>query len=177
MTCTNINPLRIVEHTKGGHRVFKVGERLSLTHEDDACDALSEIARYMVDLVDDFLCAERTCEAVETGCAEDAPHGTARLRRNADGEFVSRGHADGFDRGPIRELQQVFSRSVTGDLLDDFLRHTEGEALRQLVTKGFGDVGHLIKRTNVLRKDPFVNLLCAEGWLIEICKHRLDVVK
>jgi len=68
-------------------------------------------------LVDDLLSGQRALEAVETGSAKGAAHATASLGGNADGKFVTTGHADSLDGNAVVVLEQILARAIFGNLL------------------------------------------------------------
>lgn len=168
--------IRIVEHAKRFDGRVEVRERLALPHEDDAGDALIKIHGDVADLIDDLLRAEGAREAVEARRAERATHGAARLSRDADSELVFAGHADGLDRRAVAELKEILAGPVVRDLLDKLLGKAEGEVLRELFAQLFGDIGHLLKRRDVLGEDPFADLLCSKRGLAEFLDELGDFV-
>ena len=122
----------------------------------------------MQHLVDDLLGAQRALEAVQAGSTEGTAHATARLGGDADGKLVATGHADGLDGNAIVVLKQVFAGSVLGDLLGEFRRRVKGKSLFQLFAEGLREVRHIVKRTDVLLKNPLDKLLGAEIVLAQV---------
>lgn len=165
MTRTDARALGVVQLSQRGERVVVVHEGLALAHEDDARDTGVEVVPDVHDLVINLGSGERAREARAAGGAERAAHGTAGLRAHADGELLSRGHADALDRDAVGEAEQVLPAAVVGDLAGNLLDPAEREGLRELCTQGFGQVGHIVEGFGVLRPDPVLNLLHAESGL------------
>lgn len=96
---------------------------------------------------------------------------------DADCELVAVGHADGFNGDAVAELQQVLAGAVLRNLLDKLLGNIEGESLGQLLAQRSREIGHVLKRTDVLLVNPFVELLCAESGLAEFFDEVLELLK
>lgn len=96
---------------------------------------------------------------------------------DADCELVAVGHADSFNGDAITELQQVLAGAVLRNLLDKLLGNIEGEPLSKLLAKRGGKIGHIVKRTDVLLVNPFVELLCAESGLAKFFDEVLELLK
>lgn len=107
VACADFKSTGGVQHAERVNNRIEVHEGFSLTHEDDAGNALAEIVGDVQHLVDHLLCRQRARESSEAGRAEGAAHGAARLGGNAYGKLVLGGHADGFHRGTVAELQEV----------------------------------------------------------------------
>ena len=73
-------------------------------------------------------------------------------------------------------LEQILARAVLGNLFGKLRRRVEGKCLFKLLAEGLGKVSHIIKRTNVLLKDPFDELLGAESGLAEFCHELANIV-
>ena len=127
-------------------------------------------------LVDDLLSGQRALEAVEASSAKGAAHATACLGGNADGKLITTGHADGLDGNAVVVLEQILARAIFGNLLGEFSRRVKGESAFKLLAESLRKVGHIVKRTNVLLKDPFDELLCAEGGLAEFGHELANIV-
>ena len=176
MTSADTDTIGVVEDTQCFENLVVVGKRLALAHEDNACGTLAKVVGYMKHLVDDLLSSQRALEAVETGSAKGAAHAAACLGGNADGKFVTTGHADSLDGNAIVVLEQILARAIFGNLLGEFSRRIKGKSLFKLLTESLGKVGHIVKRTNVLLKDPFDELLRAEGGLAKFGHELANIV-
>ena len=119
---------------------------------------------------------QRALEAVETGSAKSTAHATACLCGNADGKLVTTGHADSLDGNAVVVLEQILARAIFGNLLGEFSRRVKGKSLFKLLAESLGKVGHIVKRTNVLLKDPFNELLRAEGGLAKFGHELANIV-
>ena len=173
---SNTDAIGVVKNAQRLENLVVVSKRLALAHKDNARGALAKVVRYMKYLVDDLLSGQRALEAVETGGAKGAAHATARLGGNADGKLVAARHANGFDGNAVVILKQVFAGAVLGDLLGELGRRVKGKCLFELLAEGLGKVGHIVKRTNVLLKDPFDELLRAEGGLAKFGHELANIV-
>ena len=100
--------------------------------------------------------------------AEGASHGAAGLCRGADGEPAARGHAHAFDRYAVRESEKVLPAAVNRHLPRDLLDPAEREALGERLPQGLGKIGHVVEGLGVLRPDPLLDLLGAEGGLTKL---------
>lgn len=176
MTSSDIQTLLGVEHTQRLDGFVEIGEWFSLPHEDNAGDAFAEVPTNVDNLIDDFLRSERPGESRETRCAEGASHAASRLGGNAHGQAVARRHTDGFHGDTVWKLKEVFAGPVFRDLFDGFDGNSEGESFGKGFSQGLGDVGHLIKRTYVLSKEPFRDLLGTEGGLSKLRDDVGDVL-
>ena len=176
VTSTDTNAIGVVEDSQRLENLIVVGKRLALAHEDNACCTFAKIIRDMQHLVDDLLSGQRALEAVETGSAKSTAHATASLSRNTDGEFIATRHTDSLDGNAVVVLEQILARAVFGNLLDKLRRRVKGKSLFKLLAEGLGKVGHIVKRTNVLLKDPFDELLRAEGGLAKLGHELANIV-
>lgn len=176
VTGADTDAVGVVEDSQRLENLVVVGKRLALAHEDNARDALAKVVGYMKYLVDDLLSGQRALEAVETGSAKGAAHATASLGGNADGKLVTTGHTDSLDGNAVVVLEQILARAIFGYLLGELRRRVEGKGLFKLLAKSLGKVGHIVKRTNVLLKDPFDELLRAEGWLAKFGHELANIV-
>jgi hypothetical protein len=127
-------------------------------------------------LVDDLLSGQRALEAVEAGSAKGTAHAAACLGGNADGKLVATGHTDSFDGNAVVVLEQILARAIFGNLLGEFSRRIKGKSLFKLLAESLGKVGHVVERTNVLLKDPFDELLRAEGGLAKLGHELANIV-
>ena len=175
VTCADADAVGIVEYAQRLEDFVVVGEGLALAHEDDAGGALTKIVGDMQHLVDDLLGTQRTLEAVQAGGAKGAAHAAACLGGDADGKLVATGHADGLDRNAIVVLEQVFAGSVLGDLLGELRRRVKGKSLFKLLAEGLREVRHIVKRTDVLFKNPLDKLFGAERGLAELGDELTDI--
>ena len=73
-------------------------------------------------------------------------------------------------------LEQIFTGAVLGDLLGELGRRVKSKCLFELLAKGLRKVGHIVKRTNVLFKNPFNELFGAEGGLAEFGNELANIV-
>lgn len=73
-------------------------------------------------------------------------------------------------------LEQILARAIFGNLLGEFSRRVKGKSAFKLLAESLGKVGHIVKRTNVLLKDPFDELLCAEGGLAKFGHKLANIV-
>lgn len=176
VTSADTDAIGVVEDSQCLENLVVVGKRLALAHEDNARGALAKVVGYMKYLINDLLSGQRALEAVETGSAKSTAHATASLSRNTDGEFIAARHANGLDGNAVVVLEQIFARAVFGNLLGKLRRSVEGKGLFKLLAESLGKVGHVIKRTNVLLKDPFDELLGAESGLAEFCHELANIV-
>lgn len=176
VTSADTDAVGVVEDSQRLENLVVVGKRLALAHEDNARGALAKVVGYMKYLVNDLLSGQRTLEAVETGSAKGAAHATACLGGNADGKLVATGHTDGLDGNAVVVLEQVLARAIFGNLLGEFSRRVKGKSLFKLLAESLGKVGHVVKRTNVLLKDPFDELLCAKSGLAEFGDKFANIV-
>ena len=176
MARADTDAVGIIENAQGLKHLVIVGKGLTLTHEDDARSALAEVVGNVEYLVNDLLGSQRALEAIEAGGAESAAHATACLGGNADGQLVATGHANGLDGDAVMILKQVFARAILGNLLSELGWRVKGKSLFELLAEGLGEVGHVVKRTNVLLKDPFDKLLGAEGGLAKFGNKLANIV-
>ena len=116
----------------------------------------------MKNLVDNFAGCKGAGEAGESSCAKGATHSASSLGRDTDRKFIARGHADRLNGNAVRELKKILTRSVTGNLLYDFLGSVEAILFLECSTEGFGKVRHFVKRTYVLNRNPLMQLLSAK---------------
>ena len=107
VACTDFKSTGGIQHAERVDNRIEVHEGFSLAHEDDAGNSLAEIVGDVQHLIDHLLCRQGARESGEAGRAEGAAHGATRLGGNAYGKFVLGGHADGFHRGAVAELQKV----------------------------------------------------------------------
>ena len=177
MTCADREPLRVVQHTKCLNGVVEIRKGLTLAHEDDARNALAKVARDMEDLVDHLLRGERAGKTRKTRGAEGTAHGASGLRGNADGQLVAIGHADRLNRDAVGEFKQVLAGTVLGDLLHKLGRDFESKGFGERLTQAGGQVGHLVKRTDVLLVNPLVKLLGTKRGLPELLHELLEVIE
>ena len=173
---TNADTVGIVEDAQGLENLIVIGKRLALAHEYNARGTLAKVVGYMKYLVNDLLGGQRALKAVEAGGAKSAAHATAGLGGNADGQLVPARHTNSLDRNAVVILEKILARAVLGNLLGELCRRIEGKGLFKLLAESLGQVGHIIKRTNVLFKDPFNELLRAESGLAKFGNKLADIV-
>ena len=154
----DVEQVRVVHDAHGLERGVVVQERLALTHEDDARDALAEVLGNDVDLINDLAAAEAARVAVATGGAERAAHGAAGLGGHADRKAVVTRHADGLDGAAVSQAQQVLARAVLGDLLLGDGGEEQRMGLREVGAQVLADVGHLVVRLDALLVHPLGDL-------------------
>lgn len=176
VTCSNADAIGVVEDTQRLEDLVVVGKRLALAHEHDARCALAKVIGDMEHLVNDLLCGQRTLEAVQAGSAKCTSHTAAGLGGYANGELVATGHADSLDGDAVVILEEVFTGAVLGDLLGELGRRVKSKCLFELLAEGLRKVGHIVKRTNVLFKNPFNELFGAEGGLAEFGNELANIV-
>ena len=176
VTGADTDAVRVVEDAQCLEDLVVVGKRLALPHEDNARGALAKVVGYMKYLVNDLLGGQRALEAVEAGSAKSATHAATGLGGHADRKLVTTGHAYGLDGNAVVVLKQILARAIFGYLLGELSRRVKGKSLFKLLAESLGKIGHIVKRTNVLLKDPFDELLCAEGGLAEFCHELANVV-
>lgn len=171
VTRANIEAVLAVEHAEGAHRFVEVGKRLSLSHKDDARNTLAKVSAHVNNLVDHFLRGKRARKASKAGGAERAAHVATGLRGDANRKAIARGHSNRFDGNAVGELEEVLSRAILRNLFDHLCWHSEDEVLGKLLAERFGKVGHLFKRTYVLFKEPFVELLGTKRRLAKLAHY------
>lgn len=176
VTGADTDAIGVVEDTQCLENLVVVGKRLALAHEHNARGTLAKVVGYMKRLVDDLLSCQRALEAVKAGGAKGTAHATACLGGNADGKLVTTGHTDSLDGNAVVVLEQILARAIFGNLLGELGRRVKGKSLFKLLAESLGKVSHIIKRTNVLLKDPFDELLRAEGGLAEFCHELANIV-
>ena len=176
VTCSNADAIGVVEDTQRLEDLVVVGKRLALTHEHDTRCSLAKVVGDMEHLVNDLLCGQRTLKAVQAGSAECTSHATAGLGGYTNGELVAARHADGLDGDAVVILEQVFAGAVLGDLLGELGRRVKSKCLFELLAECLRKVGHIVKRTNVLLKNPFNELFGAEGGLAEFGNELANIV-
>ena len=176
VTGADTDAIGVVEDSQRLEHLVVVGKRLALAHEDDARGPLAKVVGYMKHLVDDLLSGQRALEAVKAGGAKSAAHAATCLGGNADGKLVASRHADGLDGNTVTVLEQILARAILGNLLGELCRRIEGKSLFKLLAESLGKVGHIVKRTNVLLKDPFNKLLGAEGGLAKFGNKLANIV-
>ena len=176
VTCSDADAVGVVEDAQRLENLVVVGKRLALAHEHDTRCALAKVVGDMEHLVNDLLCSQRTLKAVQAGSAKCTSHAAAGLGGYANGELIATGHADGLDGNAVMILEQVFTGAVFGDLLGELVRRVKGKCLFELLSEGFRKVGHIVKRTNVLLKNPFNELFGTESGLAEFGNELANIV-
>ena len=176
VTGADTDAIGVVEDSQRLENLVVVGKRLALAHEDNARGTLAKVVGYMKHLVDDLLSCQRALEAVKAGGAKGTAHATACLGGNADGKLVTTGHTDSLDGNAVVVLEQILARAIFGNLLGELGRRVKGKSLFKLLAESLGKIGHIVKRTNVLLKDPFDELLRAESGLAEFCHELANIV-
>lgn len=171
MTRANIEAVLAVEHAEGAHRFVEVGKRLSLSHKDNARNTLAKVSAHVNNLVNHFLRGKRARKAGKASGAERAAHVATGLRGDADRKAIARGHSNRFDGNAVGELEEVLSRAILRNLFDYLCWHSEDEVLSKLLAERFRKVGHLFKRTYVLYKEPFVELLGTKRRLAKLAHY------
>ena len=162
VTGANAAAVRVVELAQGAQRGVVVHERLALAHEDDAGHARVEVIAHVHDLLVDLCGREGAREASGAGGAEGAAHGTSGLRAGADSKAVLGGHADALDGDAVGVAQQVLAAAVRRDLAGNLLHAPHADLGGKCLAQCLGQVGHLVKRTDVLVPEPVLDLLGAE---------------
>ena len=94
-------------------------------------------------------------------CAEAASHPAADLRRNADALTVLILHDNGFTEFAVRQMEQIFHRSVYlgNKLLLDGVRYNECVLIKGS-NQRFRQIRHFFKRHRLLCMKPVENLFC-----------------
>ena len=176
VTNADTDAIGVVEDAQRLENLVVVGKRLALAHEHDTRRALAKVVGDVEHLVNDLLRGQRTLKAVQAGSAKCTSHTAAGLSGYANGELVATGHADGLDGNAVVILEQVFTGAVLGNLLGELGRRVKSKCLFELLAKGLRKVGHIVKRTNVLFKNPFNELFGAEGGLAEFGNELANIV-
>ncbi len=164
----NASSLRGVKAPQRGERGIVVHHRLALPHHYDAGHASVEVIAYVHDLLVDFACRKGTGEAGSASRTERTTHGTPRLRRDAHRKTVLRGHANALHGDAVREAKQILAATILGDLARNLLDATKRDVVGKLGAKRLREVGHLVKRGDILDPYPVLNLLGAELGLAQL---------
>ncbi|HOJ20979.1 MAG TPA: hypothetical protein PLY56_05560, partial [Armatimonadota bacterium] len=106
--------------------------------------------------------------------AEGAPERASHLGRHANGTPLAIGEPDAFDRGAIREAQEVLRGAIRVRHALDDLWDTQIHRLRQSLAQGEGEVGHLCKGGGSAAVDPIGDLAPAEPGMAQAREHILD---
>ena len=165
VTCADRESLGVVQHAKCLNGVVEICKGLTLAHEDDACNTLAEVTRNVEDLVDHLLRGERAGKTCKTRGAEGTAHGASSLRGDADSKLVAIGHADRLNRDTVGEFEQVLAGTILGDLLHKLGRDFESKGFGERLAQAGRQVGHLVKRTDVLLVNPTLKPLGAKRGL------------
>lgn len=176
MASADTDAVGVVENSQRLENLVIVGKRLTLAHKDDARGTLSKVVGHMKHLVNDLLGGQRALEAVEAGSAKGAAHTAAGLGGNANRKLVTTRHTDSLDGNAVVVLEEILARAIFGHLLGEFRRRVEGKCLFELLAESLGKVGHIVKRTNVLLKDPFDELLGTESGLAKFGNELANIV-
>ena len=176
VTSADTDAIGVVEDAQRLENLVIVSKGLALSHEDNARGTLTKVVGDMKHLVNDLLSGQRALKAVQTGSAKSAAHATACLGGNADRKLVTTGHTDSLDGNAVVVLEQILARAIFRNLLGELSRRVKGKSLFKLLAESLGKVGHIVKRTNVLLKDPFDELLRAEGGLAKFGNKLADIV-
>lgn len=176
VTSADTDAIGVVEDAQRLENLVVVGKRLTLAHEDNARGTLTKVVGDMKHLVNDLLSGQRALKAVRTGSAKSAAHATTCLGGNADRKLVTTGHTDSLDGNAVVVLEQILARAIFRNLLGELSRRVKGKSLFKLLAESLGKVGHIVKRTNVLFKDPFDELLRAEGGLAKFGNKLANIV-
>ena len=173
VTGTNACALGRVEHAQCLENLVVVVERLTLAHHHDARRSRLEVFAHVHDLVINLGCLEGALEATLARGAEDASHAAASLRGDADGQAVSRGHANALGLRAICIAKQILSASVIGDLAGHLVRSSKGAALCKICAKSCGNVRHLLEVGDVVLPNPVLDLLGAKLGVAKLV-HKLE---
>ncbi len=114
-----------------------IEKRLAHPHEDNAPHTVGRVAANVRHLIDDFPRSQIPLEAESTGGAEDAAHGTADLRTDADDVFLMAGPVQQRNPHGLEDLGTVPSKEVLGEAVRR--RHHLFEQRQARHARGFLD--------------------------------------